>query len=291
MWKSYLLAARPKTLPAAIVPVWIGCVLAWKLSGRVDWFLALFTLLSALAIQIATNLFNDAVDADKGADTTERLGPRRVTATGLLSRRAVCLGAVGFLVLACLAAVPLIEARGWAIIAIGVPSLALSYGYTGGPIPLAYRGLGELFVLVFFGLVAVGGTYYVQTGSWRWEVGVLGGQAGLLSAVLIAINNLRDLIEDRGSGKRTLAVRFGPRVVLGLVGAMIVAAMLLTTAGHWYGARWFFVLSLPWFLLGLTVIRALRRAKPGPAYNFYLALAALQLILFAAAFTIAVAIS
>lgn len=291
MWKSYLLAARPKTLPAAIVPVWVGCVLVWRLTDRIDWVLAGFTVLGALCIQIATNLFNDAVDAEKGADTEGRLGPRRVTAGGLLSRRAVYGGAVLFLGLACLSSLPLIEARGWPIIAIGLPSLYLSYGYTGGPVPLAYLGLGELFVILFFGLVAVEGTHFVQTGEWGWEALVLGIQVGLLSAVLIAINNLRDVEEDRGSGKRTLVVRFGPRVVRNLVLLMVVVAFLLTICGTCYGARWFFPLSLPWFFLGLWVVRAVRRSEPGPAYNLYLALAALQLVLFAVSLTVAGAIS
>lgn len=290
MLKSYLLAARPKTLPAAIVPVWVGCVLAWQMAGELNWSLALCTLLGALCIQIATNLFNDAVDAEKGADTEARIGPARATASGMLSKRAVYGGAVLFLVLACVASIPLIQARGWVIIAIGLPSLFLCYGYTGGPFPLAYLGLGELFVVLFFGLVAVGGTVFVQLGDWGWESVVLGLQIGLLSAVLIAINNLRDVGEDRKSGKRTLAVRFGPRVVHLLIRVMIFSAIVLTTCGHWYGAPWFFLLSVPWIVLGITLTRSIVRNPPGPLYNFYLALAALQLILFAVAFTVAVII-
>lgn len=287
MVQRYLLAARPKTLPAAIVPVWVGCILAWQITGRFDGLLAICTLVAAICIQVATNLFNDAVDAEKGADTTARLGPVRVTATGLLSQRAVYLGAASFLALACLAAIPLIGARGWGVLAIGLPSLYLSYGYTGGPLPLAYRGLGEVFVILFFGLVAVGGTYFVQTGAWGWEAMALGLQVGLLSAVLIAINNLRDVEEDAQSGKRTLAVRFGSDFVRGLVRWMIVAAMALTVLGKWYGAPWFVLLNVPWFLLGLGVAQAVRRA-PGPAFNLYLALSAAQLLLFAVSFTISV---
>lgn len=287
MVRSYLLAARPKTLPAAIVPVWVGCVLAWKLEGAISWMLAGCTLLGAMCIQVATNLFNDAVDAEKGADTEARLGPKRVTASGLLSRRAVYGGALGFLVLACLAAVPLIMERGWVVVAIGVPSLYLSYGYTGGPVPLAYRGLGELFVILFFGLVAVGGTYFVQTGEIAWPSVVVGLQVGFLSAVLIAINNLRDVEEDRRSGKRTLAVRFGPRVVRLQVVLFVLGAMLLTLAGSAYGVPWLAGLSVPWLLLGVSVLRGLFRNEPGPIYNFFLALAALQLLLFAVAFSVA----
>lgn len=290
MLKSYLLATRPKTLPAAVVPVWVGCALAWHLSRSIDWGLAVATLASALCIQVATNLFNDAVDAEKGADTEARLGPTRVTASGLLPRRAVIGGALIFLGLACLIALPLIEARGWPIVAIGLPSLYLSYGYTGGPLPLAYRGLGEVFVVLFFGLVAVGGTFFVQTGSWSWEALVLGAQVGLLSAVLIAINNLRDVEEDRLSGKRTLVVRFGARWVWFMIRGMIMGALFLTIAGHFYGVRWFFLISILWAALGLTILRELKKQPPGPAYNRFLAMAALQLILFAVCFTVVIVI-
>jgi len=290
MLKSYFLAARPRTLPAAIVPVWVGCVLAWKFVGGLDWVLALFTLLGALCVQIATNFFNDAIDHEKGADTRERLGPQRATAGGLLSRRAVYGGAFIFLFLACLASVPLIQSRGWVIIAIGLPSLYLTYGYTGGPVPLAYLGLGELFVILFFGMVAVGGTFYVQTGEWLWPAGVVGLQVGLLSAVLIAINNLRDLKEDRESGKKTVAVRLGPGVLQQMAGGFVILAMILSLCGHDYGAGWFFLLSVPWFAVGVTCICGVKASPPGRHYNRYLAGAALQLVLFAVLFTVAVAI-
>jgi len=290
MLKSYFLAARPRTLPAAIVPVWVGCVLAWKFVGGLDWILALFTLLGALSVQIATNFFNDAIDHEKGADTRERLGPQRATAGGLLSRRAVYGGAFIFLFLACLASVPLIQSRGWVIIAIGLPSLYLTYGYTGGPVPLAYLGLGELFVILFFGMVAVGGTFYVQTGEWLWPAGVVGLQVGLLSAVLIAINNLRDLKEDRESGKKTVAVRLGPGVLQQMAGGFVILAMILSLCGHYYGAGWFFLLSIPWFAVGVTCICGVKASPPGRHYNRYLAGAALQLVLFAVLFTVAVAI-
>ncbi len=290
MLKSYFLAARPRTLPAAIVPVWVGCVLAWKSTGELDGFLALFTLLGALCIQIATNFFNDAIDHEKGADTQERLGPQRATVGGLLSRRTVYGGALFFLFLACLASLPLIQSRGWVIIAIGLPSLYLAYGYTGGPVPLSYLGLGELFVILFFGLVAVGGTFYVQTGEWLWPAGVVGLQVGLLSAVLIAINNLRDLEEDRQSGKETLAVRLGPRVLQQMAGGFVILAMILSLCGRYYGAGWFFLLSFPWFVVGVTCIRGVKSSLPGRHYNRFLAGAALQLVLFAVLFTVAAAI-
>lgn len=290
MLKSCLLATRPKTLPAAIVPVWVGCALAWKLTGVIDGRLALFTLLSALCIQIATNLFNDVIDDVKGADTARRLGPQRVSGSGLLPRRAVYLGAFVFLGMACLSSIPLIEARGWLVILIGVPSLYLSYGYTGGPLPLAYLGLGELFVILFFGVVAVGGTVFVQTGEWFGVAGVLGLQVGLLSAVLIAINNLRDVEEDRASGKRTLAVRFGTTFLWQLTRIFILAAFLLGFAGFQYDAHWLPAFSLPWIVVGIWSTEGVRRTPPGVHFNRYLAGAALQLVLFAGAFAAAVAI-
>lgn len=284
---AWILATRPKTLPAAIVPVWVGCVLAWKLGGGLDWMLAAWTLGGALCIQIATNLFNDAIDAGKGADTEERIGPRRVTASGMLPLRAVYGGAVLFLLLACACGVPLFQARGWAMVAIGVPSLYLAYGYTGGPFPLAYLGLGELFVILFFGLVAVMGTVFVQSGEWFWEAAVVGLQVGLLSAVLITINNLRDQEEDLRSGKRTLVVRWGRGPVRILLALMVLVALGLTGLGGWYGMPWLFVLCTPLFLLGGSLVRLVWRTAPGPVYNFYLALAAVQLLLFAIALTVA----
>ncbi len=175
--KACLLAARPKTLPAAIVPVWVGCVLAWKLTGHFDLVLALCTLGGAVAIQIATNFFNDAIDAGKGADTARRLGPTRVTAAGLMSPKSVMGLAALFLGIATALGVVLIHARGWPILAMGIPSMFLAYGYTGGPFPLAYRGMGELFVILFFGLVAVCGTVFIQTDTWPRESLLLGLQA------------------------------------------------------------------------------------------------------------------
>ena len=197
-------------MPAAIAPVTVGTVLGAQLAGawRID--LAVFALLSCLALQIATNLFNDAIDHEKGADTEKRLGPRRVTASGDLSSRQVMWAALVVLGVSCLCALPLWLDRGWPIIAIGIPSLYLCYGYTGGPVPLAYRGLGDLFVLVFFGWVAVIGSCFLQTGRFDPEAVLLGTQIGLLSVALIAINNLRDHEEDAETGKRTLTVRFGP---------------------------------------------------------------------------------
>jgi len=289
--KSCVLAARPKTLPAAIVPVWVGCVLAWKLSGSFDLKLALCTLLGAVAIQIATNFFNDAIDAEKGADTERRLGPRRVTASGMLPRRTVMGMAMGFLVIALLCGLVLYQARGWPIALIGIPSLFLAYGYTGGPFPLAYRGMGEVFVILFFGLIAVSGTVFIQSGAWPIDAVLLGTQTGLLSAVLISINNFRDREEDATTGKHTLAVRFGPKVAAAVIWLEIklaaFAGLFWLTLGH----PTLFFASLPVLLIGMRIIWGVFTLPPGPGYNRLLALGGAQLVLFAAVFHFAAAYS
>lgn len=285
--KSWILAARPKTLPAAVAPVWAGCVLAWVLTGEWSLLLAVCTLLSASAIQIATNFFNDAVDFRKGADTAARLGPTRVTASGMLSERAVMWIAGGFLLIACVLAIPLIAARGWPILAIGLPSLYFSFGYTGGPLPLAYRGLGELFVMLFFGLIAVTGTTFVQTGEWHMEALVLGLQIGAISTALIAINNLRDVVEDRSTNKRTLAVRMGETFARMEIVVLFAVAILL--GGYWWfgGMRWMAWLPELVVLPAAVIAIGVCRNEPSAKYNRYLALCGMSLLLFALLFQVA----
>lgn len=280
---AWILAARPKTLPAAIVPVWVGSSPALLNPDPAvgSWLLFWCTLVSCVCIQIATNLFNDAIDHEKGADTEKRLGPTRVTSSGLLSPRLVMGGALAFCLLAVLVSIPMVQARGWPVIVVGLASLYFAYGYTGGPFPLAYRGMGELFVILFFGLVAVAGSWYVQTG----EIGgaaiwVTALQCGFYSCVLIAINNLRDRIEDGGTGKRTLAVRFGERFAKFEIAffclAPVILGMLTMPDGLSILAQW-----VPMLVIGLVISGLVFRIPPGPVYNRFLALGAVQLILFA----------
>ena len=283
-FKACVLAARPKTLPAAIVPVWTGCVLAWKLTGKFDLFLASCTLIGAVAIQIATNFFNDAIDTLKGADTERRLGPKRVTASGMMTSQSVMRMACIFLGVATLCGVFLFEARGWPIVFIGIPSMFLAYGYTGGPFPLAYRGMGELFVIAFFGLIAVAGTMFIQTGKWIHEGLLLGLQIGLLSSILISINNMRDREEDSTTGKRTLAVRFGPKVAVVVIWLEVKIAVFLGLGWIAFGHPTLAITGAPVFLIGLRIIWGVMTTLPGPAFNRLLALGGVQLILFALLF-------
>jgi 1,4-dihydroxy-2-naphthoate octaprenyltransferase len=282
--KAVISGARPKTLAAGVVPVWAGGVLAWKLTGRIDVWLLACTLLGALCIQIATNFFNDAVDGKKGADGERRTGPKRLTGTGEMSFGQVMgLGAV-FLAGAVLFGAPLLMARGWPILVIGLPSLFLAYGYTGGPFPLAYRGLGEGFVILFFGFVAVMGTVFIQTGTWPREAILLGGQVGLLSAVLISVNNFRDRDEDALVGKRTLAVRCGGKVAAGIIWLEIKLAAFLGIVWLVWDHPIFLVASVPVFAIGMRIIWGVLTMPPGKGMNRLLALGALELVLFAGVF-------
>ncbi len=284
--KAWLLAARPKTLPAAVVPVWLGSVLAWKLTGAWSPWLASCALAGAVFIQIATNFFNDALDFKKGADTAHRLGPVRVTASGLLSPRAVVLMGAGMLGVACLFALPMIAARGWPMLAIGLPSLYFAFGYTGGPLPLAYRGLGELFVMLFFGFVAVSGTVFVNTGAWLWPASLLlGAQVGMLSTALIAINNLRDVAEDSQTGKRTLAVRFGVTFGRVEITALTLLPALVAPAWSVHGLAWWPQLFL--LVPACVIVAGVWKNPPSRAYNKFLALCGALLIGFAVLFTFA----
>lgn len=207
-WQVWMLASRPKTLPAAAAPALAGSAVAFY-EGVFRPGPALAALLGALLLQIGANLANDVFDYHKGADTADRLGPLRVTQAGLLSPRQVLAGTWVVFGLASLLGLYLIWQAGWPVLVIGLASILAALAYTGGPYPLGYNGLGELFVFLFFGVVAVCGTYFVQA----WAVSTLAIWAsipvGLLVTAILVINNLRDIETDRVAGKRTLAVRFG----------------------------------------------------------------------------------
>jgi len=198
--------------------------------------------------------------------------------------------ATGFLIAAAGFGAVLYQARGWPVIAIGLPSLFLAYGYTGGPYPLAYRGLGELFVILFFGFIAVAGSVFVQTGGWPREALLLGMQLGLLSALLISINNFRDLDEDATTGKRTLAVRLGPKAAAAIIWLEIKIAAFAGLLWIVFNQPTLMLASLPVMLIGPRIIWVVLTKPPGPHFNRTLAIAGLQLILFAAVFHLAAAL-
>lgn len=233
-WKVWALAARPKTLPAAAAPVFIGTGLA-ALRGGFAAGPAIAALLGALLIQVATNLANDYYDFVRGGDTDDRIGPTRVTQAGLVAPEAVRRAMLFVLAAAFTVGIYLVSVGGWPIVWIGLASLVCAVAYTGGPFPLAYHGLGDLFVFVFFGLVAVSGTVWVQTLTFPREALWAGAGVGALSTAILVVNNLRDIPTDREAGKRTLAVR------LGVSGsrAQYVGLLALGAAVPLVGVSWF----------------------------------------------------
>jgi 1,4-dihydroxy-2-naphthoate polyprenyltransferase len=221
--RAWVLAARPGTLAAAVSPILVGSACA-AAAGAFRPGPALAALFGAVLIQIGTNLANDLYDFKKGADTAERLGPPRVTQTGLLTPEKVRAGAIVAFALAALAGLYLLSVAGWPVVVIGLLSIVSGVAYTAGPRPLGYVGLGDLFVFVFFGLVAVCGTAFVQAlrvPSLAWIAAV---PVGALATAILVVNNLRDRVEDARAGKRTLAVRLGAR------GARLEYAVLLGLA-------------------------------------------------------------
>ncbi len=294
--RIWAMAARPRTLPAALAPVFVGTAAAWhqlqagnsgqRISGdgdslaiawnlttddfRVGAFLA--ALIGALFIQIGTNLANDYSDAKRGADTVDRLGPVRVTASGLAAPSRVLYATWAAFGVAALAGLYLGIEVGWEIIGIGIISIAAGVLYTGGPKPYGYEGLGEVFVFVFFGLVAVNGSYYVQLEQLDLAPFLLSIPIGLLSAAILVVNNVRDIDTDRRAGKRTLAVRLGRERTRELYTAMIVLSYLLLPLVLLAGSRWAPALvALASAPLALAPLRAVRTKTDGPALNAALA--------------------
>lgn len=207
-WNAWILAIRPRTLPAAAAGVVMGAALAWH-DGYFRFDAALVCLLTALLLQIGSNLANDVFDFERGTDTAERLGPTRVTQAGMLTPRQVKIGMTVVFALAALLGLYLAWLGGWVIIIMGVAAIISAIAYTGGPFPIGYYGLGDIFVFIFFGLASVAGTYYIQAGSVSPAVWWMTLPPGLIITAILVVNNLRDLENDRKAGKHTLAVRFG----------------------------------------------------------------------------------
>lgn len=269
----WILAARPRTLGAAAVPAVAGAALAFS-AGAFDITATALILACALLIQIATNFLNDAIDHAKGADTAQRLGPTRVTSTGLLSTRAVMLGGGCCLLIAAVLAIPLVLRGGWPILVLGAISLVLAYAYTGGPFPLAYLGLGEIFVIMFFGLFAVAGTFYLNALEVSSGSLLAGLQIGLHASVLLAVNNLRDLETDHAARKRTLAARFGLAFARRENAALVLAPFVVGIAWLPLGCFWAFMLPMLALPLAWRLARACMAATPDRTVNQLLAQAA-----------------
>lgn len=233
-WNAWMLATRPRTLPAAAAGVMMGGALAWQ-----DGFLRIDALLvclfTALLLQIGSNLANDVFDYERGTDTPERLGPTRVTQAGLLTPSQVKTGMAVVFGVAAILGLYLAYLGGLPIILIGIAAIISAIAYTGGPFPLGYYGLGDIFVFIFFGLASVAGTYYVQAGfvspaAWWMTI-----PPGMIITAILVVNNLRDLENDRKAGKRTLAVIFGERITKTQYIICLVLAYLIMPIASWVG--------------------------------------------------------
>lgn len=283
--KIWIQAARPKTLAAGITPVLIGTAMAVD-AGVFHAPAALCALVGSLLIQIGTNYANDYFDFVKGTDTEERVGPQRATQAGLVSPATMRFATLVVFALALLPGAYLIYRGGGPILAIGIVSIICGVLYTGGPYPLGYLGLGDLFVLVFFGPVAVGGTYYVQSLDCPPEVLIAGLAPGLFSTAILTVNNLRDADTDIKTGKKTLAVRFGKtfarwEYVLCLVaGGLGVPLYLAVTTGHYFALT--AVLAL---LPAIPAVRTVFTVE-GPPLNAILARTGQLLLLFSVLFSV-----
>src|SRR6202142_2634554 len=232
--RIWLMAARLRTLPAAIAPVLVGTSLAgFEHSFHALRFAA--ALLGAIFIQVGTNLSNDYSDARRGADAEDRLGPVRVTAGGLVPPSQVLVATYVSFGLAVLAGIYLIVVAGWLLLAIGGASILAGVLYTGGPRPYGYAGLGEAFVFLFFGVVAVAGSYYVQTTKLEWEAFALAVPVGLLASAILVVNNVRDIDSDRRAGKRTLAVKLGRARARDMFAVIVYLAFLLAPVTWLFG--------------------------------------------------------
>ena len=285
-FSKWILAIRPKTLPAAIAPVLIGTAMAFG-DGLFHAPSAFMALSAALCIQIGTNLANDYFDFKKGADTADRRGPTRVTQAGLIKPRTVLLAAIVFFVLAALSSVYLIHRAGTCILIIAAASIASGILYTAGPKPLGYLGLGDIFVLIFFGPVAVAGTYYTQGLEINWSVIFAGLGPGFLSMAILAVNNLRDIDTDRRAGKLTMAVRFGANFAMSeylfciLAATLIPFVVILITNDH----QGIAVASLIGFI-AIPCVKAVLTHSDGAGLNKVLADTGRLLLIYSALFSI-----
>lgn len=264
----WIKASRPRTLPAILAPVLVGTALARGVADRFDALIFAATVFGALFIQIGANLANDYSDARRGADTEDRLGPVRVTAGGLLPPKYVLYATWLAFALAVISGGYLIYEAGWELLLVGAASIVAAVLYTGGPRPYGYVGLGEVFVFIFFGVVAVMGSYYVQTLELTWVAFALSIPVGMLACAILMVNNIRDLDTDRRSGKNTLAVRLGRSRMRGVYSITLYIS-ILSVPVIWLSAG-----LTPWINLALLALplapplaRTVRDRTDGAALN------------------------
>lgn len=257
--KNWIMAIRPHTLFASLAPVLLGLAVAYYETQNLNVLVAILTALCALLLQAASNIANDYIDAARGIDTEDRVGFTRVTSSGLISKEQMKKALIGVLLLAFALGIYLMVVGGPVIIVIGLLSMYFAYGYTGGPFPLSYNGLGEVAALLFFGLLAVFGTTYLQTHTISPLSLFLGLGPGVLSACVMAINNLRDINTDAKTGKKTLAVRFGEKFQRSLCITLLLIAMMICLYNTFIiKAYWSLLVFIPFILFRKTWLNLLK---------------------------------
>ncbi|MBW8015144.1 MAG: 1,4-dihydroxy-2-naphthoate polyprenyltransferase [Planctomycetes bacterium] len=284
--KIWFETCRPKTLTASVAPVLIGAAMAFN-DGSIDPLVLALTFAAALLIQIGTNLANDYYDFKKGADTETRIGPTRATQAGLVTPSQMKFAFILTFALAAAAGLYLVYKGGIPILTIGLVSIICGVLYTAGPIPLAYYGLGDIFVLVFFGPVAVGGTYYLQTRTINPYVLIAGLAPGLFSVAILTVNNFRDIETDKAANKKTLAVRFGPKFAIAEYITAVIAACLIPAAIFilTWSNKWS-LMSLHALLIAILPIKTIL-SKPTPeTLNAMLAKTGFLLIFYSVLFSV-----
>lgn len=256
--RAWVLAARPKTLTGAITPVMIGTALA-AMNGQFQWLPALICFLFAGFMQIVANFINDLFDYLKGTDREDRLGPERACAQGWISPQAMRIGIIVTVITACLIGSTLLFYAGWELIIVGILCVIFAFLYTTGPYPLSYNGWGDVLVIVFFGFVPVGGTYYVQALTWTPEVTIASLICGLLIDTLLVVNNYRDREADAKSGKKTVIVQFGENfgkylyLFLGVTASLL--CLLFLNGNHLYAALLPQLYLIPHFLTWKKMVK------------------------------------
>ncbi len=279
--QAWLLATRPKTLAAAVAPVVVGSALAVHYAAF-SLMPALCCLFFAMAMQIAANLINDLFDFLKGADGADRLGPERVTAQGWVSVGAIKTAIIIVILTGCVAGLPLLFFGGWQMLWVGALCVLFAYCYTSGPFPLAYNGLGDAAVVLFFGVVPVGFTFYVQAQEWTAFVTLLGIATGLVVNTLLVLNNYRDRDTDRLSGKKTLIVRFGACFGACLYLLSGVSAVGLVWLAFWNSGNWLTLALVSFYLLPHFITwRKMLKIRNGKALNALLGETSRNMLLFA----------
>ena len=277
--KAWILAARPKTLAAAATPVLLGCALAYT-DGVFQWIPAILCFLFAFSMQIDANFINDYYDYLKGSDREDRLGPERACAQGWITLSAMKKGMIFITLLSCFWGLLLLKYCGLEMIPVGLLCVLFAFLYTAGPYPLAYHGWGDVLVIVFFGFVPVGCTYYTMAHDWTWNVTIACAACGLVSDLLLMLNNYRDREQDKISGKRTLIVRFGEKAGRYAYLILGILAVGLCTIYAFNGYLMASLLPILFLILHFTTWREMIRIYQGKELNIVLGKTARNIVVF-----------